>query len=115
MYKVTYKGKEIELPKYNSAMAKKISELDKLEGEEFEIIKSLYDFIFETIGEEKTLETLGVFEEADVNDILILFKSIVDSYQKPYADYQIAQTTKVLDNPQIRETLSAIDKMVKAK
>ena len=114
MYSVNFENKKIELPNYSIDLAMKIEELDNYEGSIKDGLSAMYDFISEVIGIEKTEEVLGEFNASDPNLINILFLSIVNEYNKPLQDYTIKQSTQVLDNPKVKQSLDAIDKVVKA-
>ena len=114
MYSVNFENKKIELPNYSIDLAMKIDELDKFEGNIADGLKAMYDFISEVIGLEKTEEVLGEFNASDPNLINILFLSIVNAYNKPLEEYTIKQSTAVLDNPKIKQSLDAISKVVEA-
>ena len=109
-----FEGKKIDLPNYSVELALKIEDLDRVEGTISDKMKAMYDFISEVIGIEKTEEALGEFNTSDPNLINILFLSIVNAYNKPLQDYTIKQSTQVLDNPKVKQSLDAIDKVVKA-
>ena len=114
MYKVNFDNKDIELPNYSVAIAKKIDDLDKVEGDIDTKLEALYDFIQDTIGSEKTAEVLKSFSEADPNMINILFLSIVDAYNKPFTNYQLESGLDILDSPQIQKSLNTINAIVEA-
>ncbi len=117
MYKVTFEHKDIELPTYSISIAKSIAQLDEVEGDIETKLRALYDFIASLIGEDKTKEVLKSFQEADPNMINILFLSIVNEYNKPLTDFKMEQSFKpldALDKPQVKTSLDAIEKIVKA-
>ena len=118
MYKVKFDNKEIELPTYSISIAKSIALLDEVEGDIETKLRALYDFIASLIGEDKTKEVLKSFEEADPNMINILFLSIVNVYNKPLTDYKMQESVikplDTLNSPQVKTSLDAIDKIVKA-
>ena len=110
MYKITFEGQQIDLPNYNLSIAKSIEGLDQLEGDiEFKL-KSIYDFIGEIIGAEKTNELLGEFYSADPNLINILFLTIVSEFNRPLDEHNIAQGMKTLNDPRFKTAVEAIDK-----
>ena len=113
MYSFMFDGKKVELPKYSVDIAMKIEALDNVEGTISDQLKAMFEFIYEIIGEQTT-ELLGDFENADPNMINILFLQIVNEFNKPFTDYQVKQATKVMDNPEIKKSLDAIDKLVRA-
>lgn len=118
MYKVKFNNHDIELPEYSVEIASDIQELDNVEGDINTKFRALYDFIVSVIGSDKTLEVLKTFDKADPNMINILFLSIVEEYNKPLKEYQMKESLKslgALDDPQIKQSLETIDKIVKAK
>ena len=108
-----FEGKKIDLPNYSVELALKIEDLDRVEGTISDKMKAMYDFIEGIVGEQ-TSELIGDFDVADPNMINILFLTIVNCYNKPLTDYNIKEATKVMDNPQIKKSLEAIDKVVEA-
>ena len=119
MYKITFDGKQVELPTYTVSLAKKIEELDKVDGDiEFKL-NAMYGFIVEVIGEEKTEELIGEFELSDPNLINILFLDILQEYNRPYDERQIEDATKeivsVFDNPRVKKAVESLDSLRKLK
>lgn len=114
MYKLTFKNKEIELPKYTMAVMDKIEALDKFTGSGSELIRLMYNFIEDLIGGELVQELLGAVDDVDTNDVNILFSSIIKCYKKPFEKYQLEEAGSIINAPQIQKSLDAIDKVVKA-
>lgn len=111
MYKISFEGKQIDLPKYSVLIAKKIEELGNLSGDlEFKL-KTMYDFIKEIIGNEKTEEVLKTFNEADPNDINIIFNLIVMEYNRPFETFQRDKKLEFLQNPELKFVIENIDKI----
>lgn len=113
MYSILFEGKKIDLPEYSVELATEIEALDNVEGTLKEKLQAMYDFVYKLVGEQ-TIEVIGTFEDVDPNLLNILFLNIVTTYNKPLEDYNMQQTLKVFDNPQMKKVLDNIDKIVEA-
>jgi hypothetical protein len=120
-YTVEMNGNVIELPKYTISVMEKIEQVENKTNSSASTktkLQGLYEFSCNLVGKEKVEEVIGKFEEADPNDINILYLSIVREYNKPLNDFEMdkgMEQIKELNNSEITklgDTVSKFENLV---
>lgn len=92
-YSFVFQNKSYNLPNYNVEMVRKLEALDEqgANASSSEQLQLLYNYINETLGEEVTNNILGGFDDADPNEINIVYGSIVNAYHKPLEEHELKE------------------------
>lgn len=123
MYSINFNGEYIELPAYSFELAEGIERVSKNNQNDAKTLKdkcnAMYCFNAKVITAAKQNELIGKFEQADPNDINILFLKIAEAYNKPVTEYTTAQSNEAISDElvsklsEIASALAAIDKVNK--
>lgn len=119
-YTVIIRGRSYDLPKRTISVMEELEELARIDDRKDlslrEKFNRLFRFISKLVGREAAAEILGTdnVEEMDTADITITFQRIVDAYQRPIREYQMAQTDDTLGRLPIEE-LKALKEIVDAQ
>lgn len=121
-YRVRHDNRDYVMKPYTFDVADKIEEIEDFCKTDTSLkikCQRIYDFIREIIGDENTQKTLGDFENADPNDINLLYLKIVEAYNKPQEDYHNKLTQEKLqklnglgDLTKIVDSLPAIQSLM---
>ena len=112
VYTVIVNGQSYDLPKKTMKVVEemdKVAQIDSVKGLSIrDKFKKLYDFIVSLVGKENAVEILGSekLDEVDLSEVTLAFKSIMDAYDKPLADYEAEKSRKQLDELQIEKIIS---------
>jgi hypothetical protein len=86
-------------------------------------LKKKYDFIQKIIDKEAMIDLVGKFNDADPNDINIIFDMIINEYDRPYnehtmqermAEFEAFNTDGVKAITELSENISKIENLNKA-
>lgn len=111
-YTVIVNGHSYDLPKKTIAVMEKLEEVITVDSSKGMGIRDkfgvLHDFIVELVGEKGAKEILGAdnLSEADMSDVTLTVKKIVEAYDKPLKDYQMEQSRKALDGIPIEKIIA---------
>ena len=111
-YTVIINGHSYDLPKKTIAVMEKLEEVITVDSNKGMGIRDkfgvLHDFIVELVGEKGAKEILGAdnLSEADLSDVTLTVKKIVEAYDKPLKDYQMEQGRKALDGIPIEKIIA---------
>ena len=113
MYSIVFNGTEVNLPKYSFTIANKIEEIEISNNNSSKKFKDkcnlMYKFESELIGKQQLSELIGDFNDCDPNDINLLYLSIVESYQKPIADYNSEATESKMNDANLSKLLEVLN------
>lgn len=113
IYTVIINDRSYDLPKKTMAVTEKLDEVrkvDEVKGLTLrEKFKKLFDCVADLIGRENAIEALGSdnLNDVDLSEVTLAFRKIVDAYNKPVQDYNMARGLGELSNLPIKE-LSAL-------
>lgn len=119
-YSFVFKGKTYELPNYNVEMVRKLEELDErgANASASEQLQLLYNYVNETLGEEVTNTILGDFDNADPNEINMIYMDIVNAYHRPLEERelkeresQVKENFKAVQSDKVIDLLNAIGQL----
>lgn len=113
-YSFVFKGKTYELPNYNVEMVRKLEELDErgANASASEQLQLLYNYVNETLGEEVTNTILGDFDNADPNEVNMIYMDIVNAYHRPLEERELKEReAQVKDNFKAVQSDKIIDLM----
>lgn len=119
-YSFVFKGKTYELPNYNVEMVRKLEELDArgANASASEQLQLLYNYVNETLGEEVTNTILGDFDNADPNEINMIYMDIVNAYHRPLEERelkeresQVKENFKAVQSDKVIDLLNAIGQL----
>lgn len=114
-YSLTVERKNYILPPKNIKVVEemdRVSQVDSIRGMPVrERFNTILQFIIEIVGEDNTKEIFGstLIEEVDLSMVVVVFRMIVDAYNKPIADYNARKSNDVFSNI----PSDKIDKIVK--
>ena len=118
-YSFVFQNKSYNLPNYNVEMVRKLEALDEqsANASSSEQLQLLYNYINETLGEEVTNGLLGDFDNADPNEVNIVYISIVNAYHKPIAEHELKEREsemkenfKAVQSEKIVDLMNALSK-----
>ena len=119
-YSFVFKGKTYELPNYNVEMVRKLEELDErgANASASEQLQLLYNYVNETLGEEVTNTILGDFDNADPNEVNMIYMDIVNAYHRPLEERelkereaQVKENFKAVQSDKVIDLLNAIGQL----
>lgn len=103
-YSLTVERKNYSLPPKNLRIVEemdRVSQVDNIRGipvrDKFDTILK---FVIDTIGEENTKEIFGsiLIEEVDLSMVVVVFRMIVDAYNKPITDYNARKNNEIFSS-----------------
>lgn len=103
-YSLNVDRKTYTLPPKNLRVVEemdRVAQVDSIRGmsirEKFEVILR---FIVDLVGEANATEILGstLVEEVDLSSVTVVFRMIVDAYNKPIADYNARKSNEVFSS-----------------
>lgn len=100
-YTVIFSDKSYDLPQYNLKISEKLEQVEKFSASDSPIkekLRKMYNACTDILGKENTMEVVGKFEEADPNMLNIVYLSIVESYNKPLADFETERSAEKLNS-----------------
>lgn len=110
-YTVIIDNHSYELPAKTMAVVEKLDEAMKIDTRSDLNIRAKYQMLFDTVkdllGAENAVEAFGAddLEAVDLSNVTLAFRSIVDSYDKPVADYEAKRTREKLSGTQIDQVV----------
>lgn len=115
---VTEKGNNICLPNYTVNIAEQMEKAHMANtngGLNFrQKINRLYEFCTSVVGKENMEKEVGKLDNADPNEINILYLAILDCYNKPLEDYEQRKLDAKMDSAHIDKLSNILDKADKA-
>ena len=118
-YSFVYQNKTYNLPAYNVEMVRKLETLDEqgANASSSEQLQMLYNYINETLGDEVTNGLLGDFDNADPNEVNIVYISIVNAYHRPLEEHElkereseVKENFKAVQSEKIVDLMNALSK-----
>ena len=118
-YSFVFQNKSYNLPNYNVEMVRKLETLDEqgANASSSEQLQLLYNYINETLGDEVTNGLLGDFDNADPNEVNIVYISIVNAYHKPLTEHELKEREsemkenfKAVQSEKIVDLMNALSK-----
>jgi hypothetical protein len=114
MYSINFNGNYIELPAYSFELAEGIERVSANNQNPAKSLKekcnAMYCFNGKVITAAKQTELIGKFDQADPNDINILFLKIAEAYNAPVTEYNAERTNTVISD----DLLNKLDGIAKA-
>lgn len=104
IYTVIINDRSYDLPKKTLAVTEELEKTAKIDDVKNlstrEKYKKVLDCIVSLIGADNVKETLGSTDinEVDLSEVTIAFRKIVDAYNKPVQDYNMASSLGSLDS-----------------
>lgn len=112
-YSIIFNGTDINLPNYSFTIANKIEEIEISNNNVSKKFKDkcnlMYKFESELIGKQQLSELIGEFNDCDPNDINLLYLKIVESYQRPIADYNSEATESKMNDANLSKLLEVLN------
>lgn len=103
-YTAIIDGHSYDLPKKTITIAEEMDRIirnDSVKGVPLRNkFQAAYNFVKQIIGEKNAEEVFGTndFQEMDMSEITIAFKTIYDAYQKPVNDYASGQARRSFES-----------------
>lgn len=104
IYTVIINDRSYDLPKKTMAVTEELEKTAKIDEVKNlstrEKYKKVLDCVVSLIGTDNVKEALGSIDinEVDLSDVTIAFRKIVDAYNKPVQDYNMANSLSSLDS-----------------
>lgn len=116
-YELSYGGECVQLPAYNFKIAEKLEKQEamNLGSSKFrDKCKSMYDIEKELLGDDFVDTMIGKFEDADPNEINIVYMMIVRAYSNPLDEFNNSNLSDKLDSTKIDKMVELINALDKA-
>ena len=110
-YTVIIDNHSYELPAKTMAVVEKLDEAMKVDTRSELNIRAKYQVLYDTVkdllGIENAIEAFGGdnLDTVDLSNVTLAFRSIVDAYDKPVADYEAKRTREKLSNTQVDQVV----------
>lgn len=110
-YSISWNGKEYQLPKYSLKVAEKIETVETIRCSTSKVEKKtqeVYKFVADLVGKENAFEIVGKLPDLDLNELEIIYSTVIDAYAKPLSDYASEKVSEKIDSQQIDKLLELI-------
>ena len=115
-YSIDYYGESYELPAYTLGIADKLEAQDALNRSNKSLreqCEGMYKTISDIVGTEFCDKAWGSLNNADPNELNIVYLKICAAYTKPLAEYQAEEIKRKIASAGVDNVLSLADKVSK--
>lgn len=116
-YEVNYGGEVVALPKYNFKIAEKLEKQDSINAGNTRFrdkCKSMYELEKELLGADFVDRVIGNFEDADPNEINIVYIQIVRTYNDVLSEYTSQDISDKIETSKVDKVVELVNALDKA-